>query len=104
MKPSRVYSGMPGHFIGAVNCCFHLTTRVNGKWLVSSVGCYHPGGIKTNQPEEIGLDRLFETMVFRVAADGGVSDWTEVDSAGYHDADNADVGHEMMVRKYEAQP
>lgn len=99
---TRRYHGHAGHFIGAQNSCHHLCTRVNGKWLVSTVGCYHPGGKKDREPEQIGLGRLFETMVFPIDEDTGeVTSWTEHARRGYQDAVAADVGHEAMCQKYE---
>src|SRR5262245_46801635 len=69
--------GNAGHFICGRWCRFHLATRV-GPWLVSTVGEFvhprHGGGseieearwLRANWPgEDIGLDRKYETMVFR---------------------------------------
>lgn len=96
--------GTAGHFIGAQSCCFHLHTRV-GTYRVSTVGCYHHADDPDCQqpPVEIGLGRLYETMVFRLAADdfeGDPHDWIELDSDGYNDPDEAEAGHLRMCEKW----
>src|SRR5487761_2671318 len=83
-----VWMPHPGHFICARNCGFHLTTCV-GDFIVSTVGDFLPDitvreiyattqGIKLKGKgderlddymekigyEEVGCDRLYETMVF----------------------------------------
>ena len=101
-KPVIVHHGMPGHFIGSPDCCFHMHTTVRGKWRVSTVGCYHPAsereGRKTGPAREIGYQRLFETMVFPVKR--GRVDYTEVDMCGYKNVPEAEAGHAAMVAKY----
>jgi hypothetical protein len=111
----------PGHFIGADNCRFRQTTDVLGPrgWVrVSTVGEYVSGtrdllaehgleGVWGEHPEfdEIGYNRLYETMVFRLGdevCDCGcnapkVLDWSELDFAGYNTREDAEVGHQRMV-------
>lgn len=94
-KPVLVHHGMAGHFIGSRNCCFRLHTTVRGKWRVSTVGCYHREG---EAPREVGCDRLFETMVFKIVR--GRVDYTEIDMLGYNTAPAAEAGHAAMVAKY----
>ena len=57
------------HFIGGGQCQFVLATYV-GDFIVSTVGQYRPGAPLHGCDEdvEIGLDRLFETMVFEAVA------------------------------------
>lgn len=86
------WRGSAGHFIGWAKCCFRLHTTV-GEYRVSTVGCYHPGDAEVDEPHEIGSGRLYETMVFRNAEDGGVDDWIELDSAAYNDVESAEIGH-----------
>lgn len=93
----RKEHGFPGHFIGVRKCCFRRHTSVNG-YRISTVGCYHDD---YKEPEEIGLGRLYETMVFRLGPDGEPVDYTEIDFEGYQTSDEADAGHETMVAKYE---
>jgi hypothetical protein len=93
----RKEHGFPGHFIGARKCCFRRHTSVNG-YRVSTVGCYHDD---YKEPEEIGLGRLYETMVFRLKPNGEPDTWAaESDFAGYQTADEAEAGHEAMVAKW----
>lgn len=98
--------GMPGHFIGADSCRFRLCTAV-GKWLVSTVGDYHPPSRTTRT--EIGLDRFYETMVWRAGgpcvADGCCClqpslEGDELDMAGYQTGFEAQAGHLAMCRKW----
>lgn len=101
-KPATVHHGMPGHFIGAPDCCFHLHTTVRGKFRVSTVGCYHPAsereGRKVGPVREIGYQRLFETMVFKMRR--GAVDYAGIDMAGYNNERDAEAGHAAMVAKY----
>lgn len=57
------WQGSAGHFCAADRCRYHLCTVV-GPWLVSTIGEYFPRNDETQQT--VGLDRMFETMVFRV--------------------------------------
>ena len=101
---SRRYHGTPGHFIGARQCCFRLHTTVNGKHRVSTVGCYHPlSQAETDEPVNIGHNRLYETYVFELGEDGVPVSWTEIDSAGYNAEIDAENGHEAMCQKYEQE-
>lgn len=101
-----VWCGLPGHFIGAHSCEFHLHTRV-GDYRVSTVGDYRPSGPYT-EPVKVGLGRLYETFVFRAEAhgehgEGEVADWGEiVDALGANDATEADRNHMAMCKKYAA--
>lgn len=69
--------GCPGHFICGCWCRFHLFTVI-GPWMISTVGEYvHPRHSNGNERddkkwwnenwpgEDIGMDRKYETMVFR---------------------------------------
>lgn len=102
------YLGMPGHFIGASRCVWHMTTIV-GPYLVSTVGDYRP--VNEEKSTNIGLNRKYETMVFRAGAacarpecGCGVPDHDGhgIDFAPYNTAGEAQTGHEAMVAKYEA--
>jgi len=70
--------GQPGHFICGRWCRFHLATEI-GEYFISTVGEYvhprHSGAseademewLKENWPgEDIGWDRKYETMVFKI--------------------------------------
>lgn len=75
----RTERGWAGHFIAAHNCYFRRNTLLeykDKKWIVSTVGDYHPPYHKNNCPDTIGYDRWYETMVFE----------GEMKSNGYIDA------------------
>jgi hypothetical protein len=129
--------GNAGHFICAEWCRFHLCTQV-GEYLVSTVGEYVPDegvreiiaqsrGIvlkgrgderRTDYMrkigfEEIGCDRLYETMVFRAgkpcssAACGcglPAIDGSELDSLSYNTAKAATAGHVELCEKWATRP
>jgi len=98
------------HFIAANRCQFRLATYVNGV-IVSTVGEYRPGD--EGALRTIGLDRRYETMVFkalpaddecdacpyRIAVEAG-----EIDFEGYNTAGAAYDGHLAMCRKWESPP
>lgn len=109
-KPKVEWFGQAGHFIAANHCRFHLHTHVGG-WCVSTVGDYHPPyrfdratrslrpARDTDGVEEIGPDRTFETMVFKVLPDGETADG-ELDFRAYNDRDSANAGHAALVAKW----
>lgn len=117
------------HFICGRDFRFHLATHVNG-FVVSTVGEYLPSEgareilaksrnivlegrgddrevdwLKKNGWEEIGLNRTYETMVFRAKKSGEaccpfVIISGEMDFEGYKDAGNATRGHYLLVMKW----
>ncbi len=89
-----VHKGTAGHFCGSDRCCFHLHSLVNGRWRVSTVGCWHPVSAGYGEPQPIGYQRLYETMVF-----DGDND-TEIEMTPYNDADAANRGHADTVARY----
>jgi len=95
-----VHKGMAGHFICADRCCWHLQSIIDGRWMISSVGCMHD--YRSEAPKsydnrvEIGCGRLYETMVF----DLEVSSCSEIDMEGYNEESDADSGHFLMVEKW----
>ena len=101
MRLDRVqHKGMPGHLIVSRRCCFRLHSLIDGRWKVSTVGCYHPSSLKERPSyenrETIGCDRLYETMVF----DETRGDWQELDMAAYNREEDAERGHFEMVEKW----
>ena len=100
LPAGRIYLGTPGHFIAAERCRFRLHTRV-GNYRISTVGEYYPWGRDGEKPETVGLDRLYETMVFPLGADGEPTSWEGIDFGGYQTAAEAQRGHEELVAKYE---
>ena len=127
--------GCPAHLIVSNDCRFHLATLV-GKYIVSTVGEWLPDSevreifaetkgitlqgrgddrradyMKRVGYKEIGLDRLYETMVFeagdRCAApecNCGVPNisGSEVDFDAYNLAGDATRGHMAMCKKWAA--
>jgi len=95
--------GLPGHFVGARYCRFHLCTGVGG-FLVSTVGSYRPNGAGVDI--QVGADRMYETMVFRIdgTCDCGCGEpahsGRELDMDGYNDAKLAREGHLAMCQKW----
>ncbi len=132
-RQSWLFMPHAGHFICGSNCRFHLNTYVNG-WIVSTVGEYLPDsavrevlakcrGIKLEGKgdsrerdwlsksgfEKIGLDRLYETMVFRAVTSeySGFSccpkvpeTGNSVDFEGYNLPGDAATGHDKMCLKW----
>lgn len=96
------------HFCGAESCLFFMSTFVKG-YIVSTVGEYYPrsNGIKPNKMVEIGLDRFFETMVFKaIKSDCGacpyeIKSGDNKDFNGYKTRKEAFEGHYKMCEKYE---
>lgn len=133
--------GIAAHFICSQDCRFHMATQV-GPWLVSTVGQLWPGRpvreiyaehrdavwfaknkhllgdafdhayMRRFGYEEIGCNRLFETMVFRAgapcSAEGcecgmpSLGDASGLDMASYNDAGSATRGHMAMCEKWAA--
>lgn len=98
--------GLAAHFICGRFCRFHIATVV-GDAIISTVGEYHPYNKPDGEPETIGADRLYETMVFKTGATcecgcgmpmPDVS--AELDFAGYNDPREATRGHMRFCRKW----
>jgi len=64
MSDKWEWFGYAQHLIVARSCHFHLATRINGRYLVSTVGDYRPGD--KSKMESIGSNEgdYFETFVF----------------------------------------
>lgn len=101
-----------GHFIGGSSCRFHLNTYV-GDYIVSTVGEYDPKGRGWGKFEQLGYDRLYETMVFRAIKETEptamccpytilVSEEMEMD--GYNDPVEAYNGHLALCKKWSTAP
>jgi len=100
--------GMAGHLIVGSQCLHHLCTKV-GKHLVSTVGDYRPRtiGDQIGRREQIGCDRDFETMVFKII--GGecqcgcglpTIDTSEIDFLPANDHKTAEKNHIKLCKKY----
>lgn len=99
-----IWCGVAGHFIGSAKCRMHLHTRV-GNFRISTVGLYFPDPHQA-KPTPVGLGRVCETMVFRVAGfgqhgEGDVTAWDEIDCEGYADEVAAERGHMRLCLMYD---
>ncbi len=94
--------GDAGHFCAASACRFHLCTKI-GKYLVSTIGEYYPDG---KQMHQVGLNRLYETMVFDAGEPCACGCGRPkhkgdcLDSANYDKPGDANAGHIAMCMKY----
>lgn len=95
-----IWLGQAGHFICSYDCRFHLHTHV-GNYCVSTVGDWHPRG--SEKADTVGVDRLFETMVFPLDDDGETKDWSGLDFRGYNDREAANAGHAEMCHRWAAE-
>ena len=98
--------GMPGHFIGCNNCCYHIHSvikdlKTGESWKVSTIGCYHPesnirrdGCRTTENRETVGRGRYYETMVFYE------DELSELDMEGYQTEEEADEGHFRILNTW----
>jgi hypothetical protein len=108
MKNWKWY-GHAGHFIGAHNCLFHLCTEIEDV-LVSTVDAYYPDRHYAEM-QEIGWQRKYETMAFRIDKDQRCKcglccglptlEGMEIEMDGYNTAADAIAGHMAMCHKYD---
>jgi len=109
IKGKWVWMPHAGHFIGGSECRFVLNTYVGG-YIVSTVGEYPDPLKRSNDYQgkfmEIGLNRLYETMVFKaVKAEDKCCPYridvsTEKDFEGYMTAEQAVSGHMKLCNKW----
>lgn len=106
MKGKIIWMPHAGHFIRGERCQFRLNTYVNG-YIVSTVGEFVSSIKPTDAPfQNIGSNRLYETMVFHAKRSEHkccpyrAMTGTDLDSAGYNEADAACKGHLEMVKKW----
>lgn len=106
-KEDWIWMPHPGHFCAASSCNFRMNTYV-GEYIVSTVGEYVPeANRRSGKLEELGWNRLYETMVFRAIkskdpccpyrADVGGG---ELDMEGYNTAKDALKGHMALCLKW----
>ena len=108
-KDDWEWFGYAGHFICSSDCLFHMSTRVGGKYLVSTAGDLRPyqkGGRAKTEPLGGNDDDLFETMVFKstgIKSCGccpAVDDYSELDGVRSATANEARETHMGLCRKY----
>jgi len=104
-KDKWVWMPHAGHLIVSNSCRFHLFTYV-GKYVVSTVGEYESPRSKEGEFETIGINRLYETMVFKAHKSNNkccpyeASDYSEIDFDGYNKPEDAYKGHLKMCKKW----
>lgn len=131
-RENWVWMPHPGHFICARDCKFFLNTYVGG-YIVSTVGEMFPDspareilaasrgvvleGIGDDRRydymkkvgfEQIGCERLYETMVFKASGAKEkdsccpyrVSDHSSLDMVGYNTPEEAFKGHMKLCAKW----
>jgi len=101
------------HLCVADRCQFRLATYVNGV-IVSTVGEYSLPYTREMPWQEIGRNRLYETMVFQAVPTTPEEctacpykidvEHGEIDGEGYNTAGAAYAGHLAMCRKWESPP
>jgi len=105
-KDKWEWFGNAGHLIVSNRCRFHLTTKV-GPWLISTVGEFVPHR-DSKEFDTVGLDRLYETMVFvtKGECDCGCGlpehdhDYMELEMKGYSTPKDANIGHLELCEKW----
>lgn len=100
-----------GHFICAYKCQFHLNTCV-GKFIVSTIGEMTDTADmhrrrETQDWEELGVQRKYETMVFPAVKDSknaccpfAAETSRDLSMEGYNTAADAYKGHLRICAKY----
>ena len=97
--------GHAGHFICASRCRFNLHTKI-GKFIVSTIGDYHPDKDGPMDTIGAGKDAFFETFIFLAAKTNQEcgcpqpETWEEIDSERYATHEAANKGHIKYCRKY----
>lgn len=101
-KSEWVYYGFPGHFVGGIDCAYHLSTRVGG-YLISTVGAYFPGLDKEAVPVGTRENAFFETMIFKCDGEDKYGnpnkELKELYVEYYEKSVDAERGHRMLCRQ-----
>jgi hypothetical protein len=113
-KEHWVWGGHAGHFICGDRCAFKLNTTVGKgkqKYIVSTVGeMMDIHNLGNGKYEQIGYDRLYETMVFKAKIRKPLSlccpyeaivEEGELDFAGYNKVEDATGGHYKLCKKWD---
>ena len=110
-KEDWIWMPHPAHFCCASRCFFRLATYV-GKYIVSTVGEMEATEIDRkfnpdSQFAEVGLDRLYETMVFHARKSNCkackyeiIVKKGEIEAQGYNSPEEAMQGHMELCEKY----
>jgi hypothetical protein len=101
------YKGLPGHFCAVGRCRFRLCTDI-GEYRISTVGAMYDND-SSKEMSEIGLDRHYETYVFKLDNTGNILDFSEIDGDGikkkkkddpYECDKKAEIMHNEFCLKY----
>jgi hypothetical protein len=91
------------HFIGSNDCRFRMGTQI-GRYVISTVGEYLPGGNQQEEFSDIGYQRKYETMVFKVGkilpCGCPKINPSEIDMMPYNNPKDAMRGHMAMCEKW----
>lgn len=111
-KENWIHMPHPGHFICAYECRFRMNTWVNG-YIISTIGEMirkQPVKDEEFKYDEVGYNRLYETMVFKsepklevACCPYRVADFSELECVGYNSDILAFAGHYAMCEKYDGR-
>jgi len=105
-RPILKWYGFAGHHICGARCQFHLSTSINGKFLVSTVGLFVPDPLRApNKMEPVMSGWHFETVVFEMDGDDEngdpkITNWDAIETEGYNDSLQAERNHQVICEKY----
>ena len=104
-KDEWVWYGFAGHFIGGLQCAYHLCTRID-KLLVSTVGAYYPKGAEDEPMTPLGIepDSLYESFIFPCDGEDeygnpNIIEFSEIHSQRYDTSIKAELGHRELCLK-----
>lgn len=98
----------PAHLCVSDKCKFFLATT-DGEYIVSTVGEYFQNE-NDKKPTTVGLNRLYETMVFKAKkSDNRCCPFVQasgehLDAEGYNDPKDAREGHYKLCKKWLKKP
>ncbi len=97
---SIVFRGWQGHFI--LPCRWHLTTLVNGRYVVSTVGelFLQNSSIKDMQTLD-ACDNFYETMVMKANDEGDPIEFMHQYTRHYKTEASAQPGHCDVIKEIE---
>ena len=104
-KENWIWMPHPGHYCCASQCLFKLNTYVGG-YIVSTVGEYIASDNKSDEFDDVGLNRKYETMVFKAEKSDneccpyGMESVDNVDFEGYNSSEDAMAGHYRFCKKW----
>ena len=96
------FYGFAGHHILSPRCAFHLSTSIDGVYLVSTIGRYLD---ENEEVQDICIGYKYQTMVFEIEGEDSngdplITSYSEIDSRRYNYSRVAEDGHYEMMDKY----